>query len=206
MKKSVFLLLIGASIMFQLKGHVDLINPEGGETYRPGDGVNVSWNEVIRHNTLNWDLLFSIDGGSTWDTLKADIPVETMSYQWTVPATPTVQGKIKIVQDNVNEDYNGISPDFTITYVTGISDPLNSIQINMYPNPLIDFTTIEFENSMHINHTLTIYNTQGRIVRSIHNITSGKVKIERKNLTAGLYFIRLHDENEVRAMGKLAIE
>jgi len=206
MKKSVFLLLVGVSVMFQLKGHVDLINPMGGETYHPGDEVNVEWVETQSHTTLNWDLLFSMDGGLSWYTVKADIPLESRSYQWTVPATTTVQGQIKIVQDNVNDDYDGASQNFTIIAATGIGDHLNLIQINMYPNPLIDYTTIEFENSMHINHTLTIYNTQGRIVRSIHNITSGKVIVERKNLTAGLYFIRLRDENEILAIGKLAIE
>jgi hypothetical protein len=57
----------------------------------------------------------------------------------------------------------------------------------MYPNPLIDYTSIEFENS-------------------IHNITSGTVRVERKNLPSGLYFIRLRDEKEIRAFGKLAVE
>ncbi|MCK5694331.1 MAG: hypothetical protein KAI08_15815, partial [Bacteroidales bacterium] len=77
MKKSAFLLLIGVSLMFQLKGHVELTNPEGGETYHPGNEVTVIWIEVVRHNPLNWDLLFSGDGGSSWDTIKANISVET---------------------------------------------------------------------------------------------------------------------------------
>ena len=70
----------------------------------------------------------------------------------------------------------------------------------------MDYTTIAFENPRHLNHTLTIFNTQGGIVRSIPNITTGRVKVERKDLTAGLYFIRLRDENEIRAIGKLAIQ
>ena len=206
MKKSTFLLLIGVSLMFQLEGHVELTNPEGGETYHPGNVVTVTWIEVVRHNPLNWDLLFSGDGGSSWDTIKANIPVETLSYQWTVPETSTVKARIKIVQDNVNDDYEWSSNNFTIVSATGIRAPLNLIQMNIYPNPLIDYSSIEFENSMHINYTLDIYNTQGRIVRSIPNITSGKVKVEKKNLMAGLYIIRLLNENEILATGKLAIE
>ena len=199
-------MLIAASLMFQLHGHVDLLTPEGGETYHPGEVVYVSWVEIQAHNTLNWDLLFSMDGGSSWDTVKADIPVETLSYDWTVPAATTAKGKIRIVQDNVNADYEGISPNFNIIEATGIPDPLNQIQIKVYPNPLVDHTSIEFENSMHRSHTLTIYNTQGKIVRSIPDITSGTVKVERKNLTSGFYFIRLRDEKEVMAMGKLVVE
>lgn len=206
MKKSAFLLLIGVSLMFQLKGHVELTNPEGGETYHPGNEVTVTWIEVVRHNPLNWDLLFSGDGGSSWDTIKANISVETFSYQWTVPETSTVKGRIKIVQDNVNDDYEWSSNNFTIVSATGIRAPLNLIQMNIYPNPLIDYTSIEFENPMHINYTLSIYNTQGIIVRSIPNITSGKVTVERKNLMAGLYIVRLRNENEILATGRLAIE
>jgi hypothetical protein len=206
MKKGAYLLLIGVSVMFQLEGHVELTNPEGGETYHPGNAVTVTWVEVVRHNPLNWDLLFSGDGGSSWDTIKGNIPVETLSYQWTVPETSTVKARIKIVQDNVNDDYEWSSNNFTIVSATGIGAPLNLIQMNIYPNPLIDYSSIEFENSMHINYTLNIYNTQGRIVRSIPNITSGKVKVEKKSLMAGLYIIRLRNENEILATGKLAIE
>ena len=70
----------------------------------------------------------------------------------------------------------------------------------------LDYTIVEFENSLHVSHTLSIYNTQGKMLRSFHNITSGFVNVERKNLAAGLYFISLRDEKEVRAMSKLAIE
>ena len=192
--------------MSQLLGHVDLINPLGGETLHPGDEVNVEWVETQSHNTLNWDLLFSMDGGLSWDTIKADIPFESRSYLWTVPATTTVQGQIRIVQDNVNDDYNGTSQNFNIIEATGIVDRLILIQMTIYPNPLIDYTSIEFENSTHNNHTLTIYDSQGRLVRSIHNITSGTVRVERKNLTTGLYFMALRDEDVIRAVGKLAVE
>lgn len=206
MKKSAVLLILGVSMMFPVLAHVDLENPKGGERYYSGDSVTVSWVEVQAHNTLNWDVLFSSDGGLNWETVKTDIAYEERSYKWRVPAILTVTAQIKIVQDNEGDDYEGISPNFTILLPTGIRDPLNLVQMNIYPNPLLDFTSIEFENPLHLNHTLSIYNTEGKMVRSIDNITSEKVKIERGNLTAGLYFIRLRDENELRAKGKLLVE
>lgn len=206
MKKCVLVFILVAFVMSPVLAHVELDNPKGGEVYHAGDSVNVSWVEVQAHNTLNWDLLFSTDGGVNWDTVKADIPFEARSYLWTVPVILTAKGKIKIVQDNEKEDYAGISPNFTILTTTGIPDPHHLIQISIYPNPLVDFSRIAFENPLHLNHTLTIYNTQGKMVRTIHNITSERVKIERRNLTSGLYFIRLRDEHEIRAMGKLVVE
>lgn len=192
--------------MSHLFGHVDLNNPVGGETYHPGQEVNIEWVETQSHNTLNWDLLFSMDGGLSWDTVKADIPLESRSFLWTVPLTTTVQAQIRIVQDNVGDDYNGTSQNFTVVVATGSVDPPNLIQMNIFPNPLVDYTSIEFENSRHLNHTLTIYDTKGRMVRSIPNITSGKVRIERKGLVSGHYITLLRDEREIRALGKLAVE
>ena len=192
--------------MYQLEGHVELIYPEGGESYHPGDSVDVSWVEVQRHTPLNWDLLFSEDGGASWDTIKANIPNETLNYRWAVPLTQTAKGRIKIVQDNVDANYEWSSNNFTILAPTGITDPPNSIQFKMYPNPLIDYTSIEFENPKRINYTLSIHNIQGKIVRSIHNITSGKVRVERKDLTAGLYFVRLRDENASLTVHKLLVK
>ncbi len=206
MKLNAFLLILGTFAMFQLNAHVDLTNPRGGEVFFSGNSLEVTWVEVLAHNTLNWDLLFSEDGGLSWDTVMANIPVEEMSYQWTVPAVQTTKGRIKIVQDNDSTDYEGISPNFGILLVSGIKNPFNSVQMNVYPNPMSDFTSIEFKNPLLISHTLSIYDTQGKMVRSIDNITSEKVKIERENLTAGLYFIRLRDEHEIRAESKLLIE
>lgn len=206
MKKSAFLLIIGTLVMSQLEGHVSLTYPLGGEIFSPGDTVNVTWQEVIRHNTLNWDLLFSYDGGSTWDTIKADIPLGILNYQWIVPDTSIMEGKIRIVQDNENQNYTGTSDNFTISYATGIIDPMNPIRMHIYPNPFRNYTTIEFADPMHKNYTLTLYSLQGKMVKTIQNITGGRVSVERTNLTAGLYFIQLRDENKICAVGKLIVE
>ena len=63
MNERAVLLIVGTFVMLTVKGHVDLSNPQGGEVYYSGNRVNVSWVEVQAHNTLNWDLLFSRDGG-----------------------------------------------------------------------------------------------------------------------------------------------
>jgi hypothetical protein len=205
MKKIVSLLIIGASVISHLEGHVTLTYPEGGEIFTPGDTVIVTWEEDVPHNTLNWDLLFSVDGGSTWEIIASNLPLETDSYLWIVPETLTSMGEVKIVQDNENQDYIGTSGDFTISNATGITDPLSSEHMNVYPNPLIDYATIEVYNPLHNRYSLTLYNSQGKPVRTIQQMANGRVTVERKNLTAGLYFIRLSDGNEICAVGKLVV-
>ena len=76
----------------------------------------------------------------------------------------------------------------------------------LYPNPFTTKTTLQFDNPKNENCTLTIYNMQGQTVRTITNITTGKVEIERQNMMSGLYFFQLHTDIQIIVTGKLAIE
>ena len=112
MKNYLFILffLLGA----QAYGHVNLLSPQGGETYVPGEMVQITWQEAIAHNTLNWDLYFSSDGGQSWEVLQEDIDYGQLSFQWTVPDMPGNQAQIKVVQDNPGNNYEDSSNNFTI--------------------------------------------------------------------------------------------
>ncbi len=189
-----------------LEGHVDLTAPEGGESYQAGDTVLITWIELIRHNTLGWDLFFSPDGGSTWDTLKLGLPVEILSYEWVVPEIPTMSGKIRIVQDNENTDYEDASANFTISAISGVRDPLQTLPLTIYPNPMADHVRIEFDNPQHNPYSLAIYDSRGSVVRIITEIATGEVQFERGDLAAGMYFIVLRDAHGIRAHGRLSAE
>jgi hypothetical protein len=105
-------LLLGYS--YTLSAHVTLDSPVGGETFTIGQTVTITWHITIPHNTLNWDLLFSPDGGATWEYIYQDLPVGNSSYQWTVPSTLTSQGRVSVIQDNSAQDYQDESNNFTI--------------------------------------------------------------------------------------------
>jgi len=206
MKKYTILFLFGIFAMLESKAHVGLIYPEGGETFVPGETINIQWEILVSHNTLNWDLLFSSDGGSTWDTIQADIHVDTLSYLWIVPATPTTQGRIKIIMDNDGPDYIDVSEDFTIPSITGIRKQLSANETKVYPNPMIDYSTILFDNPGYESHTLKLYNMQGRLERLISNITTNKLIIYREDLKSGPYFFQLFRDKEFRASGILTVK
>ena len=168
--------------------------------------MNVEWQNTISHDALDWDLFFSSDGGFTWDSIQMDIPTETLSFLWIVPEISTTEGRIRIMQDNVETDYEDISENFTITPVTGINERFTASEINAYPNPLTDFATISFDNPRHESHTLAFYNIQGRLTRTITNITTDKVKVKRENLPSGLYFYQLRTDEAIRATGNLIVK
>jgi hypothetical protein len=206
MKKSTFLLIFGMLAMFQSSAHVDLLNPLGGEIFNAGDTVNIQWQITVNHNIVNWDLFFSSDGGSTWDTIQVDISVGSLSYQWVVPTIATTQGQLKIVMDNLGSNYEGNCENFTVLTTTGIGTPFLESKIKVYPNPLTDFTALAFDNSGHESLTLILFDSKGRLVRTIANITANNVIIKRENLPSGLYFFQLRTNSAIRATGKLIIK
>ena len=197
-------LMVGWTCM-TLYAHVDLNYPEGGEIFHPGETVNIVWVETVSHSTFNWDLFYSVDGGLTWIILKEDVALEARNHQWIVPDVSTVKAKIKVIQDNEGGAYESISQNFTIASATGIQRSVQHSEIRVFPNPITDIATIEFENPNNDQHSLTIYNSRGGVVRSISHISTGKINIQRENLPTGSYFILLSDERQVRGRGKLLI-
>jgi len=93
----------------------------------------------------------------------------------------------------------------TLTFIQG-KNLKQTRDINVYPNPFKNFTTIEFKKSKNRNYTLTIYSSVGQLVQKINGITSGQVKIETKNLTNGLYFYQIQNDLEIVGNGKLVKE
>lgn len=96
--------------------------------------------------------------------------------------------------------------------ITDVNEISNiDLSISIYPNPTSQPATLVFDNPIVIgskkeNRTLTLYDIQGRLVRTITDITEDKVTIEAKILTSGLYFLQLRTDKQIIATGKLIIE
>ena len=71
---------------------IDLFAPNGGETYAPGAQVSVDW-IATAETFIDYRISYSADNGTTWTILST---VYGESYTWTVPATATLQGLIKV--------------------------------------------------------------------------------------------------------------
>jgi bilirubin oxidase len=94
--------------------HVDLLTPIGGETYYVNQIIEIQWQVLLEHNTENWDLYFSQDGGSNWYVIQENIPTNQLNYSWKIPNIQTSNGVIKVVQDNSDMDYEDSSMNFYI--------------------------------------------------------------------------------------------
>jgi len=79
-------------------------------------------------------------------------------------------------------------------------------RIKIYPNPTRQLAVLEFDNPKQENHTLTLFDAQGRAVKTITNITKNQVIIDRGELISALYFFQLCTDRQVYATGKLIME
>jgi len=92
-----------------------LLHPATGNIrLQAGSVEEITWNSSgIDHV----DLYYSIDNGLSWTEIAGQIPAENGSYLWSLPETPTEQGRIR-VQDSSNPliDHTSHHP-FTIVKI-----------------------------------------------------------------------------------------
>lgn len=74
-----------------------LTAPVGGEKLTAGGTYVIKWNYQGPVGLNNWiDLDYSPDSGVSWQPIKHTISLNETQYSWSVPNSPTTQGKIKI--------------------------------------------------------------------------------------------------------------
>ena len=75
--------------------------------------------------------------------------------------------------------------------------------LNIYPNPANKQAILAFNNPAQKKYTLKLYNIQGQLVRTITNITTAQVIIEKDNLISGVYSYKLYSDKNISAIGQL---
>ena len=93
----------------------------------------------------------------------------------------------------------------SINQVTGI-DELNSLNLNLYPNPATDQVTISFGRQIASAYQLKIYDRFGKLI-SNQAIPQGvqKITMDTQAYINGFYFIQIESPNEVITRKKLII-
>ena len=144
--------------------------------------ISLSWESPAGKDLLGYNIYLSIDYA----------PFELLVF---------TSDTIYIIEEPVS----GIHRYYiTALYDEGESEPSNTVEIvitgiignrinniNIYPNPVSDFATIEFSNPGNKVYSLKITDITGKTVRNINNIAGSKIIIGKENLTKGIYFIEL---------------
>jgi hypothetical protein len=104
--------------------------------------------------------------------------VDIQSSNWQNTALSFVGSDLKI--DNIQLKSHPLS--------TGVISPKNDNTISFYPNPAVDFFTLNINNTDNETAQLNIYNVAGSLVKSI-NITENQQVISTSNLSPGIYIV-----------------
>jgi carboxypeptidase T len=99
--------------------------------------------------------------------------------------------------------------DLTVSVIstsTGIhnSSANNNFISNAYPNPVRDYFSIKYELQQNKNATLELFDAMGNTIRTIIiNEKKGVVKINIKELSNGIYYYRIVNDNRVSKSYKI---
>ncbi len=112
MKAAGLAMLLGCASAVTASAHVNLLGPLGGEKFDIGSSVTVEWQVHVSHDTQDWDLFYSTNGaGGPWKELAMDLPAGDISegavhtFQWTIPEEVSDDVRVRVRQDNSDEDY-----------------------------------------------------------------------------------------------------
>ncbi|GEM_PF-3492356 len=103
--------------------HQTIMTPNGSDVLIVGEQATMSWVIVLQHDTINWDMHYSIDGGDSWILLAKDVPAigdlspgSMHSYDFLVtPAMVSNTVRFKLKMDNLfSPDMVDVSDDDTI--------------------------------------------------------------------------------------------
>jgi Secretion system C-terminal sorting domain len=90
--------------------------------------------------------------------------------------------------------------------VSSSQDLRKEISVKTAPNPFSDRTFIQFNNPDNKPYSLNIVNMTGQSVRTINNITTNHVEIQRENLSSGIYYAVLKNTEGKFLTEKLVVQ
>jgi len=97
---------------------------------------------------------------------------------------------------------------FSGTVPVGIKEvKADNNYVEIYPNPFTNSTTIRIDGNVNLtNGSLIIYDVVGKVVKTINNINSNNLRLDRGDMQTGIYFYKLINEDAVITNGRFIIE
>jgi hypothetical protein len=102
--------VVGAALALTARparAHIMVDEPGNLEEREVGSVCTITWHILAPHDTLNWDLSYSVEGSlGPWITIADDVPVGDPSaqsvhtYDWIVPDVDAPFVFVRVIQDN----------------------------------------------------------------------------------------------------------
>lgn len=191
---------------------MDLYHRFNTDTLADYGRIEVSYNGVdwlaIDSTTSFSQFDFYGDQSSEGFSGTSDGWVQSYAY-WNYPPTDTLQIKFIFTSDDVQTNKEGWMIDniyFTFDLGIGIEENETDDHYTIAPNPFSDQTIIKFSNPQGDIYNLQLFDYNGRMVKSIDNISSDQIRLDSDNLTNGLYLFRLTSDVERSITGRVVLK
>jgi hypothetical protein len=174
------------------------VNPTTGAHTLIGSIPNVMWISASPHYTtfdhINGRYIFrGVDAAINWALYSIDVNTGNVISNPSFPVLADPADNIIELQfDSSTGSLYGLHWDANLTL--GVNDLHLNGNYKIYPNPFQEKTTIEF-NEIHDNITLNIFNSEGKLVRSIDKKNTQEIELYKNELNAGIYYINISTEN-----------
>lgn len=147
---------------------------------------------ALSDTIVSWN--WSMPGGNPFhDTVQnAYTTYPALGFYTVCLTVTTAHGCTDSVCDTIN------------VLLMSVNDKEIESSITISPNPFSSQTTLKTDKFFK-NATLTVYNTFGQTVKQIKNISGQTFTLQRDNLSSGLYFLKIIQDNTTFATDKLII-
>lgn len=158
------------------------------------------------HATTDNKIYFVNGGDANYDFCHEAYSFETGVFgeewnSWTILPTDKVKrGGSSFIYDDrfyyicgIDSSYNRLNNVQSVRISTNEND---QIEMNVYPNPAIDFLTVEFSSPIDSKNQIDIFDLSGRIlVSKKYHDESSSIVLNLLTLRAGIYFLILRNSD-----------
>ncbi|MDP6908030.1 MAG: lysyl oxidase family protein, partial [Flavobacteriales bacterium] len=116
------------------------------------------------------------------------------------------------IQSFVNQAYEEVitrvDPFNTcILAYTGIEELTDGgIELNIFPNPMTESTTLRIYNRFNADFNVSLVDPTGRVIRDYGQVTTNEITIQKDELSSGIYFVQVTNENRILNRERLIIQ
>jgi len=169
-----------------------LIQPNFGGAYVAGSTMNISW--IANGVSGFYNISYSTDGGTNWNTITFNQNILTNSYQWVVPATATGQLKIRVEETGnpCKSDDSDVNSSIMLTpQVVTVTAPNGSETWATCSSQNITWTSTNASGTYNLQYSTNGGTTWVTIASNVVAGTNGSYAWTVPNSVSGVCLIRV---------------
>jgi hypothetical protein len=191
--------------------HSDSLKDYGTIEFSPDNGT--TWIDLVNDTTHSSSIIWysnpPVLTGRSGHWKGFEVLLADNGSVFNLQLGDTIKYRFTFTSDSIQEQMDGLSFDNIcfLDFVEGISETrFSPIKSKIFPNPLNDQFTIEFENPDGGNFELAIYTMQSKLVMTEKHITNDKISLGASGLPNGFYVYKLTNlKDKKRSWGKFEV-